>query len=134
MQLALPLRRTGVILAAFALIMTVDACKSKQEGPPKPMVTQGRVYDMIDSLPIAGARILLVEPQIGITTDSAGFYQIANMPSARYTIEVSHLGYETLRQNHIIIGDGDTNHIDFYLLLAGADDPGVLDGGDTARP
>ena len=59
---------------------------------------KGKVTDSETGKPIIGASVLLEGTFMGAATDASGNYVIYRVPSGKYTIRVSSVGYETIRR------------------------------------
>jgi iron complex outermembrane recepter protein len=59
-----------------------------------------------NNTPLAGASVILQPGKKGATANPAGRYLISDLPRGKYTIEVSHMGYLTLKDSLTISSDG----------------------------
>lgn len=75
----------------------------------------GRVTDNEFS-PLPLVNVYLLNTDYGSATDERGFYEIKNIPSGNYVIEISAIGYSKKRQRVII--SNKSVKIDFILLPA----------------
>ncbi|WP_428740896.1 TonB-dependent receptor [Tenacibaculum sp.] len=66
---------------------------------------KGRILDESNQ-PLPGATISFTSLKLGISTDFNGNYELLNIPTGNYEIQISFLGYQTLKETIII-----TNHI-----------------------
>ncbi|MGB9721841.1 MAG: TonB-dependent receptor [bacterium] len=64
---------------------------------------QGVVYDAETKEPLAYVNVVILNTEIGTATDDNGIFYILNVPSGRYAIEVSCLGYQTVRIEDVIV-------------------------------
>ena len=55
---------------------------------------RGRVVEAETSEPLPGANVVLVGTQLGTSTDAEGYYQFPKVPSGKYTLEVSFIGFQ----------------------------------------
>lgn len=60
-------------------------------------VIRGFVYDKSNGEPIIFTNVFLSGTSIGAQTDVNGFYQISKIKPGDYTLQVTYLGYDTLR-------------------------------------
>ncbi len=73
--------------------------QGKKEEPQKnvptgaPGAIKGRIVEAETSEPLPGANVVLLGTQIGTSTDAEGYYQLAKVPSGKYTLEVSYIGF-----------------------------------------
>ncbi len=72
--------------------------KSKPEGTSNPASgfgsIKGRVVEAETSEPLPGANVVLVGTKMGVSTDADGYYHFEKIPSGRYTLEVSYIGFQ----------------------------------------
>ncbi|MEO0185046.1 MAG: TonB-dependent receptor [candidate division WOR-3 bacterium] len=64
---------------------------------------QGVVYDVDTKEPLPYVNILILNTELGTATDDNGRFYILNVPSGRYTIEVSCLGYQTVKIENVVV-------------------------------
>lgn len=76
------------------------------------VILSGKVIDKKTNEPIVGASVFIRKHQIGTSTNAEGLYQIKFPKKDVYLIEVSYLGYKTIKQNVSI--DSDLNKT-FYM-------------------
>lgn len=78
---------------------------------------KGIVTDKQSAVPLSYARmvVLSTQPLLGATTDSLGFFSIANVPSGRYDIEVSFLGYHTVVFPEVLVGSGKQTELNIQM-------------------
>ena len=55
---------------------------------------RGRVVEAETSEPLAGASVVLVGTQLGVSTDAEGYYHFPKVSSGKYTLEVSFIGFQ----------------------------------------
>ena len=60
---------------------------------------RGFVYDKETGEPIIFCNVILEGTTIGASTDVNGFFSITNIPDGNYTIFITYIGYDTLREN-----------------------------------
>jgi len=68
----------------------------------------GTVFEKESNETLIGVNIILPEIQKGTTTNNYGFYSIT-LPKGRYTLEISFLGYKTLRKEIVLDQNKKTN-------------------------
>ena len=76
------------------------------------VILSGKVIDKKTNEPIVGASVFIRKHQIGTSTNAEGLYQIKFPKKDVYLVEVSYLGYKTIKQNVSI--DSDLNKT-FYM-------------------
>ena len=60
---------------------------------------RGFVYDKETGEPIIFCNVILEGTTIGASTDVNGFFSITNIPDGNYTVFITYIGYDTLREN-----------------------------------
>ncbi|WP_339713901.1 TonB-dependent receptor [uncultured Kriegella sp.] len=91
------------------LILTITAIGQSQKG-----TISGRVHsDNGQALP--WATVLLKDTSYGVQTDENGYYSIKNVPSGRYVITVSYIGFGSLSKKIILKKSSQDLKIDFTL-------------------
>ncbi len=76
----------GIALLLFTFFGTVQA----QEGS-----LRGHVYDKETGEPIIYGNVFLKDTNFGANTDLDGLFNLTNIPSGDYILQVSYIGYET---------------------------------------
>jgi len=76
---------------------------------------QGTVKDEETREPIAFADVVILNTEMGSATDDNGNFYILNVPSGKYTIEVSYLGYQTKRIENVIVEVDRTTRLNVML-------------------
>jgi hypothetical protein len=68
-------------------------------------VVRGVVTDQSSSIPIAGANVIIkgTNPMLGSVTDNDGKFKIESVPTGRYDIEASFIGYETIILREVVV-------------------------------
>jgi outer membrane receptor for ferrienterochelin and colicins len=62
----------------------------------------GKVSDL-NSKPVPGVNIVIINTNFGAATDNEGNYSITNLPSGTYIIEFSAIGYEKIKKKNVTI-------------------------------
>jgi hypothetical protein len=80
-------------------------------------VISGIVTDKITSLPIhfANVSVLNSQPFIGAVTDSLGMFILSNVPTGRYNIEVSFIGYHKRIVREVLVISGKQTQLTVEL-------------------
>lgn len=78
-----------------------------EERLPAPGSLVGSIIDNETRKPVGWATLLLVEIRRGEISHADGSFHFHDVPPGRYSLRISHLGYQTLVRE-ITIGDGDT--------------------------
>lgn len=85
----------------------------------------GRVTDATTGAPLAFANITVGGTPYGGTTNRDGYYEITNIPSGKYTIQASYMGYESKWRVNIRVITGSSKRIDIAL------EPARIHAGET---
>lgn len=80
---------------------------------------RGNVKDADTRSPLAGATVSLTSPQTGTITDSLGAFRFDNLPTGRYQLSVSYVGYETVLIPELLLQSGKENVQQVTLSPAG---------------
>ncbi|MCE7072156.1 TonB-dependent receptor [Dyadobacter sp. CY327] len=80
---------------------------------------RGTVQDADTKSPLAGATVALISPQTGTITDAQGAFRFDNLPTGRYQLSVSYVGYETVRISELLLESGKENVQQIRLAPAG---------------
>jgi iron complex outermembrane recepter protein len=76
---------------------------------------EGRVIDSETGVALVAATVLVEGETIGTTTDTDGYYILAELDTGSYLIEVTYLGYE--KQTRLaVLSEQKTHTLDFGLL------------------
>lgn len=76
------------LLAFLTLLLVTIAAYSQR-------TIKGRITSLATGKSIPGSSVFLSNTSIGTVTDSAGGFQLANLPPGRYDLVVSSIGYKT---------------------------------------
>lgn len=83
------------------------------------LVRQGTVTGVVTSIetgqPLNGAQVSIEGTGRGGTTNSQGQYLITEVPPGTYTVAVQFLGYNTAREENVVVESGATVQVDFTL-------------------
>lgn len=63
----------------------------------------GRVLDQRTQQPLDGATLLIQDTNLGVVTDSQGYFTFKNIPTKSYNIAVSYLGYQSQVAYNVIV-------------------------------
>ncbi|MCC9165950.1 TonB-dependent receptor [Pontibacter harenae] len=75
----------------------------------------GQVTDATAGTPLAGANLVLEGAEVGVATNTAGYYEFSNLAAGTYTLRVSYLGYEPVQRQVVVNSD---TRINFTLAQA----------------
>ena len=122
-----------MIAIVAALVMLVPA-GLQQPVRTRPGTIRGTVVDGRTSVPLADARVLLVERARTVQTDAAGRFEFANVPPGPYTLAVTTIGYIFVRRSVSVEAD---SILDITVPLAegtGTYQETVTVTAESARP
>ena len=92
----------------FSVIITYGIAWSQSSN------ISGIVADSSNGNVLIGANVIIEGTSLGMATDNAGKYNISNVNPGTYNIQVSYIGYETIKKE-ITISDQDEYEINFDL-------------------
>ncbi|MCA9731830.1 TonB-dependent receptor [candidate division KSB1 bacterium] len=75
----------------------------------------GRVVDKESGDPLPGVNVQVEGTSLGSATNTNGEYVILNVPSGKYTLKASFIGYAVMRVENLRISIGSTTRQDFAL-------------------
>lgn len=90
-------------LACLLLALPAPA----QQGRADRLALEGRVVEVADRTPVAGAAVEVPRLGIRVTTDAAGAFRLPAIPAGTHRFQVSRIGYVTNRQT-IELAPGDS--------------------------
>ncbi|WP_422861702.1 TonB-dependent receptor [Flagellimonas sp. W118] len=90
-------------ILVLGLLLVVGFIGSAQD---LKQTVKGKVTDIVTGSPLMGATIVLIgsEPQIGVITDSQGFFTMEDVPVGRQSFACSYLGYEDSQISEVLVG------------------------------
>ncbi|MGB9720512.1 MAG: TonB-dependent receptor [bacterium] len=92
---------------------------------------QGVVKDEDTKEPIPLADVIILNTEMGSATDDNGNFYILNVPSGKYTIEVSCLGYQTKRIENVVVEVDQTTRLNITLKQTAIEIAPVTVYGET---
>lgn len=98
--------RMGLIL----LLALINSAVFAQNG-----TFSGAVTDAKTGEPLVGATVVLVDTELGSTTDVSGNYTIKNIPPRSYNIRASYVGYNSFTKYDVVIRSEGNIDINFQL-------------------
>ena len=69
---------------------------------------QGVVTDKSDSKPLIGANVMIMDSQIGVSTNSKGEFILTNVSPGQYILAINHIGYK-IEKRKVITGFQNLN-------------------------
>jgi TonB-dependent receptor len=82
------------------------------------MIT-GVVVDSTLNETIVGAKAFIEAKQTGAYTDLDGVFKIPNLPSGKYTVQISFIGFQTKLFSDVTVKDGFTTSLDTIFMSTG---------------
>ena len=98
------------ILILFVFILSIAAIA--QENTVK---VYGKVIDKVTQQPLPGANVLIVNTNLGASTDFNGKYEIKNIPFGEYQIRASIIGYKSVVKTDVMVMSGSAPELIFEL-------------------
>ncbi len=99
----------------FTLLTTISMGQAQT-----PVTTlRGNVRDFDTNQPLAGANIQLIGTEKGTVSDAQGSFRFEDLPTGRYNLSVSYLGYETTVIPEILLESGKEKVVEVSLKQAG---------------
>ncbi|MBT3216583.1 MAG: TonB-dependent receptor [Candidatus Marinimicrobia bacterium] len=74
----------------------------------------GSINDANNGDPLLGANVIIKETSQGASTDTDGHFTISRVNPGNYTLIVTYIGYQTLK-NKLDLGDGETINVELTL-------------------
>lgn len=97
--------RTYFILFAVAWLWT-QTLSAQSVTPTYTQSVKGHVADAESQRPLAGVTVQLMPGDSKAVTDGLGFYRLTNVPTGRYSIQYTIVGYEVQTLPDIIVSSG----------------------------
>ena len=90
---------------AFVLSMLTVKQAFTQEEEGAFQAVKGKIIDKDSKSPLFGAVIIIVgsKPLLGNVSDSAGYFNIPNVPVGRQNVKVSYIGYEDVTIQNVLV-------------------------------
>lgn len=81
-------------------------------------VIRGVVMDKNSTAPLQYAQITILnfQPSIGTVTDSLGFFSLSNVPTGRYDLEISLIGYHKAVIHEVVVISGRQTQVNIELI------------------
>lgn len=79
-------------------------------------VLKGRIVDFETAQPLPGASVQLEGTTRGTVTDAKGYYELSDIPTGKYALLVSYIGYQRNRLPEVDINADKTNTYDVKML------------------
>ncbi len=85
----------------------------------------GRIVDAVTGVSVAGASVVTVNGSGGTQADAEGRYLIDRLDAGDYSLQFSHIGYETRQVDDVSVRNNDTHVLDIRLKKAPIDLKGM---------
>lgn len=102
----------AAISVAFLLLLSINASAGVSGK------ISGAVYDVASGQPVEGATIRVMGTNLTTQTDMDGEFFIMNVPSGKYDVSISFVGYESIIKSGVRILVDLTTPVDFELTAA----------------
>ncbi len=89
-----------IVLYAALLTLLGSVCAFTQDSRG---TIRGHITDMDTKLPLAGANVVVLDTQLGASTDLEGNFKFDFIPVGSYVLNVSYLGYEPIIIPDVIV-------------------------------
>ena len=89
--------------ATFFILLTGAYSGTAQQ------ILQGKISDMVDHQPIAGATVYIPDLKKGAVSDQEGFYQIEHLPRGKFLVQFKFVGYSPEVRSITLDGVTDYN-------------------------
>ncbi len=99
----------------FCILLTTTFCQAQT----LTSTLRGNVKDFDTNQPLAGATVQLVGTEKGTVSDATGAFRFDQLPTGRYNLSVSYLGYETMAVPEILLESGKEKVVEVRLKQAG---------------
>lgn len=98
-QIVLPKTKLAVLLLLFSF--TGKAQDFKQD-------IQGTVFNMFTNMPLIGVNLTVTKDSItwGCTTDKNGYFILKNLPTGKYELKASYIGYKNYIETNLDLRSG----------------------------
>jgi hypothetical protein len=88
-------------------------------------IITGMVMDSRNKEPLVGANIVILETELGASTDENGNFYIENVPVGTYRLEFSFIGYKTAFLTDIVVKQSRPTKLEFELLQNAIEGKGI---------
>jgi len=75
----------------------------------------GRIVDSRSLQPLVGVNVSIQDTQLGAATDAEGFFMISALEPTSYNLEITYLGYSTLKKNNVVVNPGRTTIVEYEM-------------------
>jgi len=101
----------NVIASVFLLVLMMqNTIAQSMQGYIK-----GRTIESASSMAIPVASVFITETSEGAETDSSGYFILGPMAPGDYTLNASHLGYQDILMQRVVVSSGDTSYVELSM-------------------
>ena len=75
----------------------------------------GKIIDSSSDSPLAGANVIIVQTQAGISADEDGYFNLINVSPGKYSVKAMMIGYETVKIEDVIVSVNRTTSLDIKM-------------------
>jgi Outer membrane receptor proteins, mostly Fe transport len=101
-----------LFISCFLAVLGLNA--QAQQG-----IIKGTVKDAATSADIVGASVGIVGTTHGTISDDKGAFLLTGIPAGQYVLQVSYVGYSTIRVENVVVKEGAETILDINLEEAG---------------
>jgi CarboxypepD_reg-like domain len=76
---------------------------------------RGQVTNVLTHQPVSKTTLVLEGTKYGTTSDSTGMFHLSNIPTGRYVLKASCVGYQTLKVGEVLANAGKETVLSLYL-------------------
>ena len=75
----------------------------------------GKIIDSSSDSPLAGANVIIVQTQAGLSADEDGYFNLINVSPGKYSVKAMMIGYETVKIEDVIVSVNRTTSLDIKM-------------------
>jgi len=103
-------RRLGILTVLLLLIFTTAVMSNPDSGK-----IAGVIYDVENQDPIPGVTVIMLNGYSGTSSGVDGRFSLGNLSNGIYSLQISSIGYETLRLDSVAVIDGRSSDLTIKL-------------------
>jgi len=92
--------RLRILICLTIILLSASSAVFSQQG-----TIRGFVYEKETGEPAIFTSVYLYKTTIGAVTDINGYFMISKVPDGNYTLVITFIGYDTLRENIVVSGN-----------------------------
>lgn len=90
------MKKSLLLWLVFCVFQQVQAQQIQQ-------TIRGQIFDKVSKQALPGATVVVLNTSLGTTTDEKGNFRIPNVPTGRYSLKVSFIGYDEIQIPEITV-------------------------------